>query len=287
MRDTPATSHSSLNGSSRILVTVLLLSLAALAQYRPADQQGAAYIQQNLERSLITFGVARGLNGVISVAQGTEIAVEPAGIGVNLAIGEILDPVNDLIERFSWVMLASSTSLGIQAVMLDMGGGQLISFSVSILSLVVLLLLWRPEISNRIVWQLMVRALILFSFMRFTVLAITLLNQPISDYFLSSKIAASTEVLKQTTERIQQVEDNEQPDPKETSGVVERFQGFFRDIGSTFDAKKKLAHYQEVTAKAVNHIIQLAALFIVQTLLIPLLFLWALLKLMRYLLSAL
>ena len=283
----PDTALPSQNITTKIVVTLLLLALAGLAQYRPADQQGAAYIKQNLQTSLITFGVARGLNGVISVAQGTELALEPAGIGVNLAIGEILDPVNDLIERFSWVMLASSTSLGIQAVLLDMGAGKVISLSVLALSLLVMLLLWLPKLANPAVWRLLIRALILFSFMRFTVLAITLVNQPISDYFLSNKIAASTEVLRQTTERIKQEEETGQLGAPEPSSVVERLQFFFNDVGGTFDAKKKLAHYQAVTAKAINHIIELAALFIVQTVLIPLLFLWGLLRLMRYLLSAL
>jgi hypothetical protein len=65
------------------------------------------------------FAVARTLNGVISAAQGTEVALEPGGVGVVLSVGEILDPINDLIERFSAVMLIAASSLGLQALLLN------------------------------------------------------------------------------------------------------------------------------------------------------------------------
>ena len=46
----------------------------------------------------------------------------PAGVGVTLSIGELLDPFNDMVERFSWVMLLTSVSLGIQKILLIFGG---------------------------------------------------------------------------------------------------------------------------------------------------------------------
>lgn len=47
------------------------------------------------------------------MAQGTEVAVEPAGVGVIFTPGQILDPVNDLLEQFSNLMLAASVAFGI------------------------------------------------------------------------------------------------------------------------------------------------------------------------------
>ena len=76
------------------------------------DNSGRTYTEDGIKRALATYAIARGLNGVISVAQGTEVAVEPVGVGVTFTPGQILDPINDLIERFSWIVLASSVSLG-------------------------------------------------------------------------------------------------------------------------------------------------------------------------------
>ena len=67
-------------------------------------------LEQAFSRALIGYAIARGLNGAISVAQGTEVAVQPAGIGLNFAPGEILDPINDLVERFSWIMMLAASS---------------------------------------------------------------------------------------------------------------------------------------------------------------------------------
>ena len=102
----------------QLAITLMLLLLMVLIQEGSLDRIGHEQTEAGFKRALLVFAVSRGLNGVISVAQGTEVAVEPVGIGLNFKPGEILDPINDLVERFSWVMLASSASFGIQRVLL-------------------------------------------------------------------------------------------------------------------------------------------------------------------------
>ena len=90
---------------SKWLLSLVLL-LAALLSVTPfVDQRAAADYEQLFQRAFITFALARTINGVISAVQGTEVALQPAGVGLTLTPGEILDPVNDLVERFSWIML--------------------------------------------------------------------------------------------------------------------------------------------------------------------------------------
>ena len=101
------------------LLSLLLILVAALSATTFVDQRAAADYEQLFQRAFITFALARTLNGVISAVQGTEIALQPAGVGMTLTPGEILDPVNDLVERFSWIMLGATISLGIQNVLLD------------------------------------------------------------------------------------------------------------------------------------------------------------------------
>ena len=75
---------------------------------------------RRVERALVTFALTRTLNGVISVAQGTQLAFQPAGVGVVISAGEILDPLNDLVEQFSWLTLLAATSLGVQIMLAEM-----------------------------------------------------------------------------------------------------------------------------------------------------------------------
>ena len=94
-----------------VLFVLLTVSAVALALLQDTDEVSQSYIDSAFKRALLAFAIARGLNGVISVAQGTEIAIQPAGVGVNFTPGEILDPINDLVERFSWIMMLATSSL--------------------------------------------------------------------------------------------------------------------------------------------------------------------------------
>ena len=106
------------SGSSKLFLSLFFILAIVFNLNQALDNSSQHYVDKAFNRAIISFGIAKTLNGVISVAQGTEVAIQPAGVGINLTPGQILDPVNDLIERFSWIMLASTTSLGIQKVFL-------------------------------------------------------------------------------------------------------------------------------------------------------------------------
>ncbi|SIS82753.1 hypothetical protein [Neptunomonas antarctica] len=103
-----------LNHSTRILITLAIL-LVIMTNWLPQiDLIAQRFLSDSISSNAIIFGVVRTLNGVISVIQSTDI-----GIGVaSVSVGEILDPVNDLIERFSALLLATLTALGIAQVLL-------------------------------------------------------------------------------------------------------------------------------------------------------------------------
>jgi len=44
----------------------------------------------------------------------SSLELEPAGIGVSLAVGQVLDPIDDMTERLSDVIVTAITSLGVQ-----------------------------------------------------------------------------------------------------------------------------------------------------------------------------
>ena len=96
----PAPSNS--NGAApdrlwRYFGVALLLIGIAFSSVTSVDRFAETEYQALFQRALVTFALARTLNGVISAVQGTELALQPAGVGVTLTPGEILDPVNDLV----------------------------------------------------------------------------------------------------------------------------------------------------------------------------------------------
>src|SRR5688572_13361483 len=105
--------------SSRLKLVTAIFALVpvVVALAGLVDGPSRGYAEAALARSLVTFAIARTLDGAISVAQGTEVAVEPGGVGVNFALGQALDPINDLVERFSAAMLIATSALTLQGVM--------------------------------------------------------------------------------------------------------------------------------------------------------------------------
>jgi hypothetical protein len=90
------------------LVLLLLVSLLSWSEaFRSASEDR---LDEAAGRAIAAFAVARTINAVVSVIQETEIGVS-LGINTTLAPGQILDPLNDLIERFSLAALTAATLL--------------------------------------------------------------------------------------------------------------------------------------------------------------------------------
>ena len=150
-------------------------------QLKEAD----TYFSQTIKRALVTFAIARTLNAAISAFQDSEVVISPTGIGATLSVGEILDPLNDLVERFSWVMLISTTSLGIQKIFMEIGvwfGFKiLLSFSMSI----ILIGIWIPRISNVSLMSLGYKLIIVAIVIRFCIPLIASILKLKSPFHLS------------------------------------------------------------------------------------------------------
>ena len=111
----------------RMVLAVAVALMVACSWLVPLESVANQQVDAGLKRALISFATARALNAVISVVQGTEVAVQPAGVGINFAPGQILDPVNDLVEQFGQLMLVASVAFGVEKVLISMGAHWAIS----------------------------------------------------------------------------------------------------------------------------------------------------------------
>ena len=274
-------------GMVKLSLSTLFILVIIFNLNQTLDTSSKQYIDKAFNRALITFGIAKTLNGVISVAQGTEIAIQPAGIGVNLTPGQILDPVNDLVERFSWIMLASTTALGIQKVFLTMSvwpafNYTLISFT--LLSLILLFIKTKKHIQLRI---LILRISLLLIILRFAIPITGLANESIYNIFLENEYIESTEALETTTEQIAQINKDDQshlPDIKEKS-VWESAKAFYNSTSEMLDINKRVERYQQAATKTTQHIVNLIVVFLFQTLIMPLGFILIIYSLFKYIIK--
>jgi len=77
-------------------------------------------IDATLRETAITFATVRAVNAIISLVQESAFGFS-LGINVSIAAGQVLDPLNDLIERFSELNLICLVALAIQKTLIDLG----------------------------------------------------------------------------------------------------------------------------------------------------------------------
>ncbi len=270
-------------GSKRKLIYSLLAAvLVAIAFSGVLDNISQTYTEDGLKRSLITFGVARGLNGVISVMQGTEVAVEPVGVGMTFTPGEILDPINDLIERFSWFVLAASTSLGIQKMLLNVTAWHWFTGVMAVSLLASVIVLWKPKIVSGSVRRVMFKTAWVMIALRFAVPLMAIGSEMIYQQFLEPQFTASQQQLEFTAQAIGEINREQQSQLEERDqGFVAEFKRLYRSASDAIDIEANIEAFKQAAANVSEHAINLMVVFAIQTLLFPLSFLWVLLQIVK------
>ena len=255
----------------------LLLLLAAVLSVTPfMDQRAAEDYEQLFQRAFVTFALARTINGVISVVQGTEIALQPAGVGVTLTPGEILDPVNDLVERFSWIMMGATISLGVQNVLLDVSAWWIIQGLVAALAAWLLIRLWYPGQGSQFNRILFRRVFPLLLFIRFAVPVMLISNDLLYQEFLEQRFEQSTEIITEAGKEFEQIEAeaNKENTQDDDDGMLDSLSRAWSSTVNSVDLSGRLQRMQVQAAVVIEHLIQLSVVFILQTALLPVVFLW-------------
>lgn len=258
------------------LFSLVLLLVAALSVTPFIDQRAAADYEQLFQRAFVTFALARTINGVISVVQGTEIALQPAGVGVTLTPGEILDPVNDLVERFSWIMMGATISLGVQNVLLDVSAWWVIQALVSALAAWMLIRIWYPGRGSRARGIILKRVFLSLLFIRFAVPVMLIANDLLYQQFLEQRYQQSTEVITVAGRELEQIREEASAENTEDTdaSMLDSITRAWSSTVDSIDLSARLKRMQSHAADVIENLIQLSVVFILQTGLLPVAFLW-------------
>lgn len=251
----------------QVILLLSAVAVVAAAWLAPLDMPATERVDAGLKRSLVSFASARALNAVISVVQGTEVSAQPMGFGIVLTPGQVLDPVNDLVESFSNAMLAASVAFGVQKVLIGVGG----YWPVSAL-LTVFVVFWAGlRLLGQAPSPWLARLLFVLLLVRFAIPAVTLGTDFLFEKFLAAEYAANQQAIELASGQIEQ---SEPPVPLADAGVLDRMKNWFAE--QNLDAGARLEALKETAEKITERVINLIVIFLLQTLIIPLLLLWAL-----------
>lgn len=251
-----------------VMVAFFVAALVACAWLKPLDAPAAQQAEAGMKRALITFAAARTLNAVISVAQGTEASFQPLGLGVTLTPGQALRPVHDLVEQFSTLMLAASVVFGVQKVLISIGGNYLVSLALSVVALGWMIYYWRQPRPPALVSRMLVMLLML----RFAIPVVTLGTDGLWQKYLAADYAVNQQSIGTASGRV----DKLNPSLVEVSdgqGLLAAAKNWF---SKNTDVKAHFENLKATAEQVAEHVVKLIVIFVLQTLVIPLLLLWAL-----------
>jgi len=269
---------------NKTVLTLLLIAAVIAALFAPVDDEALKIHDAAFERSVGAFAVAKGLNAVISLLQGTEINATPAGVGVTITIGEILDPMNDLVERFSWIMLAASVSLGVQKFLLIFGAMPWLAWSTAAILILWTVTLWVRPLQRRLPVTLLLRLGIVLVLLRFAAPAFVYAEQLAYTSLMQPQYQESLEVLGETRSELDDLatQSKSRAAAGDDEGFLGSLSGSYDRMKGYFDIETRLASLQQTLDDAQKRILELITIFVTLNLLLPLLFLWILLNLLRW-----
>ena len=271
-----------LRSGVRVFLAVIVAALLALSWLAPLDSIANQYVDAGLKRALVSFASARALNAAISVAQGTEIAVQPAGVGVIFSPGQALDPINDLVEQFSNLMLTASVAFGVEKVLIGIGAHWAISLMLTLAAAAWFAFISRNSGDDEAAPHWLSRLLMLLLMIRFAVPVVTIGSDLLFRQFMETDYQASQHGIESVSGQLAKL-DAQDAAKTDDKGVLERFKGW---AAQQTDIKSLYTNLKQAAEQAIERIITLMVIFLLQTLVFPVALLWIMWSIARRIIEA-
>jgi uncharacterized coiled-coil protein SlyX len=168
---------------------ILIMALLIVSWWGAVDNLAAYVNGESIKDAAIIYGVARSINGVISLIQSAEIS---AIVG-SVRPGELLDPMNDLIERFSSVMAWSLSSLVLQKVLLSVFSSYSFKVIFTVCCALMFILKWLPLSAHFVAraWSLF----LIVASLRFSIAIVCALTAAVDQGFIQKIEQASLQTV--------------------------------------------------------------------------------------------
>lgn len=262
-----------------ILIALILLITSSM-KIPLLDRNTDNYFNKSIKKAGIAYASCRVINASVSVVQNSSIELEPAGVGISLAAGQVLDPIDDMTERLSDVLVTAITSLGVQKLTYEIS----ISFAPPIIAIILVImsiLIWIKSKRIVTIQKTLLRIIIFVMVARFCLPVSSFANDLLQKYYFEDRIEYANEQLTLGSAELDKFKDFTLP-------KIDGFRGTFEN-GSRFMKKKAkdLKDVLSVLSKNMDKIIEnllnltflYVGIFIIQVIILPFLAFWLLVKL--------
>ena len=238
------------------------------------------YFQESITKAGIAYASCRVINASVSVIQHSTLELEPAGVGVSLAVGQALDPINDMTERLSDVLVTAIVSLGVQKLAYEIS----IWFApimAAILLVIFSVLIWFKN-ERWINWQRNILHLILLiAVVRFCLPISSLANNLVHKHFFEERITEANHQLTLGSKELDTFSDFSLPKVDGIMGTIENSTAFLAKKAREF--KKALSKLVDNMGDMIDNLLKLTflyiGLFVIQVIVLPILSFWGMTRL--------
>lgn len=261
------------------LAAAALLFISGGVRVPVLDTSTDAYFQEAITAAGLAYATTRLVNASVSVIKESDLQLEPAGVGLSLAVGQTLDPIDDMTERLSDVLVTAITSLGVQKLAHTMG----VSLVPRILGVLLLLLsplVWLDHARLGALRRLLVRLALLLTIARFCLPMAALANAYLQEHYFTQEIEEARTALALGTAELEKLSEVSLPEVEGLRGTLKNSAAFLQKKATGL--RDALAYTVANVGTIVDNLLKLTFLyvgiFVIQVLLLPLGIFWLLLK---------
>ena len=261
------------------------------------DKIGDYFLNESIKKSAVSYLVTRSSNAIVSIIKESEVSL---GLGINfqLAIGQVLDPIDDALERLSTLLVIFISLLGTLKISFII----LKDLYLKIVSTFLFFLIpsiWFEKLKG--LKLQIIKIILVITLLRFLIPISGLVNTYIANTYIYPNINSNVKVIKQVleidkniTEEILKINELEKKEVKKDERSFQRIlknakdkilsgfkkAGYYKD--KIEEILKNIWKNRDKLANAIlNLMIYYLALLIIQVFLIPLGILWIEIKILN------
>lgn len=264
-----------------IILVVIALTLFIFPGLRLPylDQKADTYFSEAITKAALTYSVCRVVNASVSVIKESQIQLEPAGLGVSLAAGQALDPLDDMTERASDILVTAIVSLGIQKIVYELSVAFApVLIAIFLIAFVIATIL--KSVQTKTIREILLKSIVLIAVARLCLPISSIISSYLNGNYFSPKISKVKDELAMSSPVMEHLKDIRMP---EIDGVLGTVKKGFDFVGEkTSDLKAALKEMIQNMENMVSNLLKLSylyvALFVIQVVLLPIGIFWLLLR---------
>lgn len=270
--------HKTIRSVAGIVIAILLFFSSGL-RLPVLDTTTDAYFRESITKAGVAYATCRAINASVSIVKESNLQLEPAGLGLSLAVGQALDPIDDMTERLSDVLVTAITSLGVQKLAYEIS----VSLALPILSIflfVLSLLSWFENDRLQSSQKTITRFALLIVIARICLPISSTANEFVDKKFFADQISDASQELTLGFAELDKLKDFSLPEIEGVLGTIENSTSFLKRKSIEFN--NALVTTVSNMGNIIENLLKLTFLyvgiFLIQVIILPLLSFWFLVK---------